>query len=234
MAKYLTNKETQATLENIIMNAENKLVLVSPYIVLTGTLHSRIKAAAEKGVRIKIIYRTDKVNNAELDRLKSIKNIELKFRDDLHAKCYFNEKEMIITSLNLLKTSESNWEMGIHVSRSNDKEIFEGAMRDVQTIFMDSGSICKNPVKEKVKEIKPNTVKSKSDYGYCIRCGEDIRFNIKKPLCPDCFESWNEWGNEDYPENFCHFSGEESDGDTSYEHPVLKKNWKKANEVYDL
>jgi hypothetical protein len=234
MANYLTSKETQAALEKIIMTAEKQLILVSPFITLTNLLFSRIKVAAEKGVRIKIIYRLDKVKKDELDRLKSIKSIELKCIPDLHAKCYFNEKEMIITSLNLLDTSERNWEMGIRIHRTLDKEIFESAMNDVQTIYMVSGSNEKNTDKTQTKEKKTNISKTKSFDGFCIRCGDDIKFNIKKPLCIDCFESWDEWGNEDYPEKFCHFSGEKSFGDTDYAHPILNRYWNKAKEVHNL
>jgi hypothetical protein len=229
MATYLTNKETQAAVENIIMNAEKTLILVSPYVALSSTLLARIKAAGEKGVRIKVMYRIDKVKKEELERLKGIKNVELKYTNDLHAKCYFNEKEMIITSLNLLETSEKNWEMGIRICRTKDKEIFDKAMRDVQTIFMDSATLSKTTVQAKAKDNK-----TKSSGGYCIRCGENIRFNINKPLCPNCFLSWDEWGNIDYPENFCHFSGEESEGETCFAFPIVNKNWKKAKEIYKL
>lgn len=89
MAKYLTNKETQASLERIIIQAEKKLILISPYIKLTNTMLARIKAAADKGVVIKIIFRANKVDKGELERLRTIKNVDLKSTDDLHAKCYF-------------------------------------------------------------------------------------------------------------------------------------------------
>ncbi len=138
MAKYLTNKETQATLERIIIRAEKKLILISPYIKMTNTMFARLKSAAEKGVMIKIIYRENKVDSNELIKLNSIKNISLKSTNDLHAKCYFNEKEMIITSLNLLDSSEKNWEMGIHIDRTNDKEIYEDALNDALTISSNS------------------------------------------------------------------------------------------------
>jgi hypothetical protein len=234
MATYLTSKETQAALEKIIMTAEKQLILVSPFITLTNQLFSRIKAAAEKGVRIKMIYRKDKVKQEELDRIKRVKNIELKCIPDLHAKCYFNEKEMIITSLNLLDTSERNWEMGIKISRTDDKQLYESAMNDVQTIYMDSACTTKASLEPKIKERKPTTPTSKSHDGFCIRCGDGIKFELKKPLCRDCFESWADWGNEDYPENFCHFSGEVSFGETDYAHPILNRYWKKAREMHNL
>jgi len=235
MAKYLTNKETQASLESIIKSADKQLILVSPYIKLTNQLLARIKTAADKGVRVKLIYRKDEVKQGEIDRLKTIKNIDLKSIPELHAKCYFNEKEMIITSLNLLDTSERNWEMGILISKTADKDIFEAAMNDVQTIYTDSSSISeKSKLNTRSIEIKHCIRETKFHYGFCIRCGDEIKFDVDKPLCLECFNSWALWGNEDYPEEFCHFSGEESIGDTSFDHPILNRNWKKAREKFNL
>lgn len=70
--------------------------------------------------------------------------------------------------------------------------------------------------------------------GFCIRTGIPIPFNVEKPMCYDAFKKWNEFGNPDYPERFCHFSGEPSNGETSVSRPILKKNWKKAKEIFDL
>jgi acyl carrier protein len=70
--------------------------------------------------------------------------------------------------------------------------------------------------------------------GHCIRTGIEIPFNIEKPLCFNAFKMWNEFGDPDYPERFCHFSGEPSNGATSVNRPILKKNWKKAKETFDL
>ena len=40
--------------------------------------------------------------------------------------------------------------------------------------------------------------------------------------------------NKDLPEKFCHFSGEPSNGETSFNKPILHKNWKKAKEIHKL
>lgn len=232
MAKYLTNKETQVALDNIILNAEKKLILVSPYISLTNYMFTRIKSAAEKGVAVKMIYRKGVVKEKEIERLNSIENIELKSTEDLHAKCYFNEKEMLITSLNLLDTSEKNWEMGILIKRNDDKEIFDTAMRDVQAIFINSDPLLAKRIKINREEFTPRVLKT--NHGFCIRCSEEIEFNIEKPLCRSCYYKWNEWGNYDYPEEFCHFTGEKSHQETSMEYPIINKNWKKAKEKYNL
>ena len=211
MARYLTNKETQAALERIIINSEKKLILVSPYIKLTNSMFARIGSAADKGVLVKVMYRVDKVDNKELNRLKELKNIELKCTADLHAKCYFNEKEMIITSLNLLETSEKNWEMGIYVSRINDKEMYEAALFDVLTIFADSKSEKTKMLSavNKVQSDYKKVINKPSSQGYCIRCSVSLPFKTSKPYCSNCFASWSFWENYDFEEKSCHLCGKD-------------------------
>jgi len=77
-------------------------------------------------------------------------------------------------------------------------------------------------------KVKPNL------NGYCIRTGVEIPFNVEKPLSYDAYKKWSEFGDSEYPEKYCHFSGEPSNGETSVSRPILKKNWKKASKVFDL
>ena len=70
--------------------------------------------------------------------------------------------------------------------------------------------------------------------GYCIRTGVEIPFNIEKSLSYDAYKSWNKRGDREYPEKYCHFSGEPSNGETSVERPIMRKNWKKAKELFHL
>ena len=64
--------------------------------------------------------------------------------------------------------------------------------------------------------------------GFCIRTGNPIPFNIKKPLCDSAFKAWAIYKNENFKEKFCHYSGEASNGETSFRTPVLRKNYKAA------
>ena len=57
---------------------------------------------------------------------------------------------------------------------------------------------------------------------------------LEKPMSYESFKLWNKFGDSDYPEKFCHFSGESSNGDTCVSRPILKKNWKKAKELHGL
>jgi len=57
--------------------------------------------------------------------------------------------------------------------------------------------------------------------GYCIRTGEKIAFNLKKPFTYKAYRSWASFGNENYPENYCHRTGKPSNGKTSMRKPIL-------------
>lgn len=87
---------------------------------------------------------------------------------------------------------------------------------------------------------KPNFIPNSSNKptqtpnGYCIRTGREIPFNSKKPFSDDAYNSWLKFKNEDYPEKYCHYSGEPSNGETSFSKPILKKNWQKAKEIHRL
>lgn len=70
--------------------------------------------------------------------------------------------------------------------------------------------------------------------GYCIRSGKAIPFNPKRPMSEEVYQSWAKFSNPDYPEKYCHFSGEPSNGDTTYAKPILKKNWQKAKEAHRI
>jgi phosphatidylserine/phosphatidylglycerophosphate/cardiolipin synthase-like enzyme len=74
--------------------------------------------------------------------------------------------------------------------------------------------------------------KPKTQTGYCIRTKAQIPFNPKRPFSDTAFESWNKFKNPDFAEKYCHFSGEPSNGETSFSKPILKKNWSKAKEVF--
>jgi len=71
-------------------------------------------------------------------------------------------------------------------------------------------------------------------YGFCIRTGDKIRFDLHMPYCEKAHTSWLKWSNRNYQEKFCHFSGEDSNGKTCFSTPILKKNWRKAKRIHSF
>lgn len=85
---------------------------------------------------------------------------------------------------------------------------------------------------EKTKNKPIQKVEVKKTFGYCIRTGKQIPFNLEKPLSETAFKIWNNYKDYSYPEQYCHFSGEISNGETSVGKPILRKNWNEAKKIY--
>lgn len=212
MADFLTTSGTSHHIENIIMEAKAKLVLVSPYLKLSKTFFERLKDASGKGVSIKIVYGKDELKPNERNSLAELKNAELFYFQNLHAKCFFNESKMVITSMNMYEFSEkTNREMGILIDRTADKDLFEKAMNETFSILKSSDKIPLH--KQERNAYSPNKGQSvrpekKISRGYCIRCESRIEYQPDRPFCTGCYSTWAEFENVDYPENVCHGCGE--------------------------
>lgn len=216
MAEFLTTTGTSHHIENIIIDASNKLILVSPYLQLSKTLFERLKDASAKGVKIKIIYGKDDLKPNERNSLAELKNVDLYYFQNLHAKCYFNESKMVITSMNMYEFSEkNNREMGVLIDRKIDNVLFEKAVGEVKSIMQSSEIIENKKIERKFVAVSIDAGVSKSkksnvtvSVGYCLRCENRISFDPSRPYCPDCYSVWAEYGNPNYEENVCHACGE--------------------------
>ena len=131
----------------------------------------------------------------------------------------------------------NNKEMGVLIDKHDpsDAQLFEDAYKEVDYINETSQRFELNPPKmtygktadTKVTNAKPSNISNRKT-GYCIRTGVPIPFDPERPLSYDAFKIWNQFGDPDYKENYCHFSGEPSNGETCVRRPILKKNWQKA------
>jgi len=92
----------------------------------------------------------------------------------------------------------------------------------------ESTHLAPNNKKKKREKSQEPEKQNQIPQGFCIRTGQSIPFDVMRPLSGAAFNSWAQFGDGDYPEAFCHFSGEPSYGDTSYHRPILQKNWRKA------
>jgi hypothetical protein len=90
------------------------------------------------------------------------------------------------------------------------------------------------PSRQEQPKAAPAPVAPIHGQGYCIRTGAAIPFNVKRPFSDEAYRSWSRYKDENYAEKFCHFSGEPSNGETSYAKPILRKNWSQAKAKFGL
>ena len=230
MASFLTARGTTSEIERIINTAQNNVVLMSPYIKVPDSLFQNLKSADQRGVRIQLVYGKKRLEVSVEERLKELKNAERHFLENLHAKCYFNEHSMVITSLNLYDFSEqNNREMGVLITKQDDAAVFEEARREAAMIIeLASGATAavqskgpatvptryqQKPAEEKPKSglVKPlSSILSGvlgTECGYCIRCGKGIAYDVDAPYCQECYREWNKYKNPAYKEKHCHRCG---------------------------
>jgi len=224
MAKFLTTRGTISNIENIINDAQKRLVLISPFIRIPQTLFECIKDADRRRVSITLVYGKSDLNPDVRNQLQQLNNLSLHFDMNLHAKCFFNEKSMVITSMNLYDFSElNNKEMGILINSDEDSELYKEAISEAYRVVKYSDKI---PLKEKgykSYQLRRKQVREKKETfttktGFCIRCHENIPFNPEKPYCSRCFSRWRAHENPFYEEKYCHKCGKKAD--TTIDYPL--------------
>ena len=221
MPKFLATKGMSSAISDIIGNADNRLVIISPYVQVSNYFREKLIAASKRGVAITLVCRSKDLRDEQRNLLSSIKGLQLLTHDNVHAKCYFNERQMVIGSLNFFEYSDqNNREMGIEISATEDQKIFLEAQREseeiIQMAFKTSRSFYNGGQKiEKInwKRTESTTIFEKiadvfSHQGFCIRCHEKLQLNPNYPFCSDCYKVWANWEDSDFQEKFCHCCGQ--------------------------
>lgn len=268
--EFLDGYHLNSAIVDIIMTAEHELLLVSPYIKLHERVLDALQTLSDKPhVRVTVIYgkasgdKTTTFDKSSIKFLKTLPNIEILHRQNLHAKFYANENASILCSMNLYAYShDTNVEAGYIIDEHSPRiareaqehardyfynNIVNGAdsmfnkQAEFESRFLRSDQYLHSDIILDNLDNKSNTKSKKKDKtrpsGYCIASGKAIPFNLEKPLSRNEFKRWIEetdGGDMDYPMNYCHFSGEKSNGKTTFDKPILHKNWKTASKNFDL
>ena len=250
MGKFLNPSDLKANLYRIFKEAEKEIIIISPFIQLSDELKTLLKSKQKmQDFRITILYGknekdpTKSLSPSDYAFFNQFPNHEIFYNANLHAKYYANESESIITSLNLHQFSlKNNIEVGTLLKKpliplgglltgTEDADAFnyfdkvlgksdpvhiaeKGSRYKSRTVVVDNSHVFLNGTKTS---------------GYCIRSGEKIPFNLEKPFSAKAYLEWAKYKNESYKENYCHFSGEKSNGQTTFAKPVLAKYWKEVN-----
>ena len=220
MAKFLTTQEISAGLLRIIRDAKEHVVLISPYLQVNDLIKEQIKYKVETSkVEVWLIYREDKLRPEDRDWLDSMPSIKRGLLKNLHAKCYMNEKEAILTSMNLYEYSQNNNnEMGILISYQllgNDNDVYKDIYKEVQRLVTISSQALAVPAER-----------------FCIRCGVVLPANSTQPYCNHHFKIWNRYKNEEYEEKYCHICGDEHTA--TFKKPACLACYRKYKDVLEF
>lgn len=142
MAKFLNTSATNYFLEELIKDAKDRLILISPYLKLNDRVKELLADKNRLKIDVRMVYGKSELQPLEISWLREQTYIRTSFCKNLHAKCYLNEELCIVTSLNLYEFSQvNNNEMGILIRRSDDAELYRDAYEEAQRIIRISDEV---------------------------------------------------------------------------------------------
>ena len=234
MAKFLDTTGVSNELAQIIKGAKEKLILISPYLHISDRFKEMLEDQDRMKLDIRIIYGKSELQPQESNWLKSLKSVRTSICKNLHAKCYLNEKEALISSMNFYEFSmANNKEMGvlIDLDDSNDKSLYDEAYKEIEYIDKTSQKFKFN-IHPSNEEITISHKSNKNDEGHCVRCGTNIKMDPEHPYCLTDYQKWKKFEDKTYVEKtgFCHMCGKPNA--SSMEKPVCMDCYKKNKKLF--
>ena len=142
MAKFLNTSATNYFLEELIKEARDRLILISPFLKLNDRIKELLADKNRLKIDVRIVYGKSELQPEEINWLKELTYVRTSFCKNLHAKCYMNEELCIVTSLNLYEFSQiNNNEMGVLIRRADDAELYKDAYEEAQRIIRISDEV---------------------------------------------------------------------------------------------
>lgn len=136
MAKFLNTSATNYFLEELIRDARDRLILISPFLKLNDRIKELLADKNRLKIDVRIVYGKSELQPEEISWLNELNYVRTSFCKNLHAKCYLNEELCIVTSLNLYEFSQvNNNEMGVLFRRGDDVELYREAYEEAQRII---------------------------------------------------------------------------------------------------
>lgn len=175
MAKFLDTNGISFYLGQLINQSQVSLTLISPYLKINNRLQQSLEDKDRLKIDIRIIYGKSELQSDQINWLKTLQSVRTSFCEHLHSKCYMNEKEAIVTSMNLYEFSQvNNEEMGIYVSKTEDPQLYEDIYNETRRLIRISTEVRLSVEKivepeKKTKEKKADTKPAYEERGFCIR-----------------------------------------------------------------
>ena len=137
MASFLTTNGVSHHLEELVKGADRRVYLISPYIKLNDRLRDLLDHRVNRGLRVRLLYGKERKLKADVrDWLDARPGVSVRFRPNLHGKCYVSETEAVVTSMNLYEYSQqNNDEFGVRLTLSDDPAAFRDLVAEINRVW---------------------------------------------------------------------------------------------------
>jgi len=223
-------------ISEIIENAEEYCFLVSPYLKIWKHLDTSFKMAVDKKIRIIFFLRENPsiYKNKNKEKIKNILNFnkdynfDIIFIKNLHAKIYLNEKEALITSMNLYDVSVyNNLEIGILI---HNKDIIKNIASNIILDWIYTGRNDKLTQKGNYYQLLEDKLIFEKTR-HCVHCGKYFKYIEEKIYyCEPCQEKFQSQKLTPKNCNYCTICGEVNNNKKQSHYTCYKEEEKKKKE----
>ncbi len=134
-AEFLSSVGTAYQIDRIISEASSEIVFFSPVLKLHESVILKFQQADQRNVRITLLFGKDRNQTRGQKWFRDFKNLRILFHDKLNSNVYRNEKEMVVTSMELSDLSPGLYnDMGILISKIRDRKAFEDGLYEQELL----------------------------------------------------------------------------------------------------
>ena len=221
--KMLSANKLPPAFEELVEHASQRLVIITPYFEPWSHLTAMLYQKLERKIPMFLLLRggEDRAKREASVLPFQQRGAQVTFLDRLHAKIYFSEHQALLTSMNLLGASRDSWEVGTLFDAAGDAASYSQIVAIAMDLFKTVSITA--PHENSASVTQRASAPRRTVRGHCIRCSSTINAEPQKPFCRDCYSSWAEWENDDYPEKFCHLCGRQ--WSSSMAKPLCRGCW---------
>ena len=214
--EIFTDQDVTEAILDVFENARSEVVAVTPYLSLSMDAITAIQSARRRNVQVTFVIRKQrhKANlQASLNVLRN-NNVEVRELNRLHAKIYYNDTTVLLTSMNLLESSmdegrEVACTLGDNASKLQVRNYVQGLIEEARGPQRASKPVTTRAasfLSRVVTALRSRTFGQSGAVlaGFCISCCADIVLDRRFPLCAEHSARWQ----KRFSGNYCLRCGE--------------------------
>lgn len=152
-AEFLSTIGVSYQVDRMISEATSEIVFFCPLLKLQESVILRFLQADQRNVRITLMYGKDRGQIRGQKWYKEFKNLRILYHDRLHTGVYRNEKEIILTSMELADVnSSSKADMGVMITKLRDRKAFEDGIYEQELLIEHAEEVFAGANYEKLEE----------------------------------------------------------------------------------
>jgi hypothetical protein len=152
-AEFLSSVGAAYQIDRIISEANNEIVFFSPVLKLHESIILKFQQADQRNVRITLLYGLDRQQIRGKKWFRDFKNLRILYHDKLNSNIYRNEKEMIVTSMELAELTPGIYsDLGILITKMRDRKAYEDGIYEQELLVEHAEEVFAGTNYEKIED----------------------------------------------------------------------------------